>query len=361
MVFSCRKVSLVAAALAFALPAIAGTAVSAGDARLLYTGRIDFSHADAPQMSWPGSSIAGNFSGKSLSVTLDDQFGNNYFNVFIDNDLGHPNVIQASKGEQRYVLADHLASGKHTFLLTKRTEGEEGATTVKGFELADGAALLPPPPRPSRRIEFFGDSITSGMADEAPEDGRDDLRKDKNNFMAYDAITARNLGAELHVTSQSGIGILVSWFPFTMPQFYAQLNAVGRNDSRWDFSSWTPQVVVINLFQNDKWLIDREHRLAPEPGDEQRIQAYADFVRAIRKQYPDAHVVCALGSMDATQAGSKWPGYVTAAVTRLKEQGDRKIDSIFFEFTGYGAHPRVRQHEAMATRLTALIKDKMHW
>jgi hypothetical protein len=50
--------------------------------------------------------------------------------------------------------------------------------------------------------------------------------------MAYDAITARNLNAELHVISQSGIGIMVSWFPFIMPQFYGQLSAVGKNDSQ---------------------------------------------------------------------------------------------------------------------------------
>ncbi|MEP6505782.1 MAG: SGNH/GDSL hydrolase family protein [Betaproteobacteria bacterium] len=353
---------LLAAALALALPAWATTAIVGGDPRLLYTGRIDLAHAGAPQMSWPGSSVAGNFTGRFLSVTLDDQFGNNWFNVFIDDDLAHPLVVHAKQGEQTIVLATRLAPGRHAFLLTKRTEGEDGATTIARIELADGATPLPPPARPTRRIEFFGDSITSGMGNESPDDGPDDRRQDKNNFMAYDAITARSLDAELHVTSQSGIGILVSWFPFVMPQFYGQLNAVGRNDSRWDFSTWTPQVVVINLLQNDRWLIEREHRLDPEPTDAQRIQAYVDFVGTIRKKYPDAFIVCALGNMDATQTGSKWPGYVRDAVARLKqEQGDGRIDTLFFEFTGFGAHPRVKHHQAMAARLTAFIKDKMHW
>ena len=356
-----RKMCAVATALAVALPALAGVPIGGGDASLLYTGRIDFTHAQAPQMSWPGSSVAGNFTGSALSVTLDDERGRNYFNVFIDGDLRHPQVIEARKGEHRYMLADGLPSGRHAFLLTKRTEGEEGATTVTGFELADGGALLPPPLRPARRIEFFGDAITTWRADEAPDDGRDDRRAEKNNFVSYDAITARNLGAELHVTSQSGIGLMVSWFPFTMPRFHAQLNAVGSNDSHWDFASWTPQVVVINLLQNDKWLIENEHRLQPEPTDDQRMQAYVDFVGVIRKHYPDAWIVCALGSMDATRTGSKWPGYVSAAVARMKGQGDRNVDTIFFEFTGYGAHPRAKQHAAMAERLTAFIKERMHW
>ncbi|RYD76235.1 MAG: electron transporter RnfD [Sphingobacteriales bacterium] len=343
-------------------PAYAVTKITGGNKKLQYSGRVDVSIRKTPQISWPGTSIAGNFTGSFLAITLDDQLGKNYFNVFIDKDVDHPIIIQAEQGEKTYLVADNLSQGKHNFLITKRTEGEEGATTVKGIELADDGKLLAPPARLKRKIEFFGDSITSGMGNESPDDGPDDLLKDKNNFMAYDAITARNLNAELHVTSQSGIGIMVSWFPFIMPQFYDQLSAVGNNDTQWNFSRWKPDVVVINLFQNDSWLTDREHRLNPNPTDEQRVQAYIDFVKTIRNKYPKAFIVCALGSMDATKEGSKWPGYITTAVTRIKQDNPKeKMDTIFFEFTGYGAHPRVKQHQANADKLTAFIQQKMHW
>jgi len=361
IIFKIKASWLLAALFAAALPALATPLISGGDPQLVYAGRVDYRQPEAPRISWPGTSISGNFTGATLSATLDDQFGNNWFNVFIDGDLAHPKVLRASPGSRRYLLAGGLAPGPHSFLLTKRTEGEEGATTVRNFEVAAGESFLPPPARPTRRIEFFGDSITSGMGDEAPDDGPDGRSDDKNNFLAYDAITARNLDAELHVTSQSGIGIMVSWFPFVMPQFYDQLNAVGRNDTRWDFSAWTPQVVVINLFQNDKWLVEEQHRLVPEPNDEQRVQAYVDFVSSIRKAYPQAFIVCALGSMDATKAGSKWPGYVTTAVTRLKEGGDARMATLFFEFTGFGGHPRSAQHRAMAEKLTLFIRDRMQW
>ncbi len=345
-----------------ALPVWALTKISADDTNLQYTGRIDFTKPSEPQISWPGTSITGNFTGQYLAVTLDDQLGKNYFNVFIDNDFKRPIIIKAEQGEKNYVVAANLAPGKHNFLLTKRTEGEEGATTIKSFELADDGKLSAPPARLKRKIEFFGDSITSGMGNESPDDGPDHLTKDKNNFMAYDAITARNLKAELHVTSQSGIGIMISWFPFIMPQFYDQLSAVGNNDSQWDFSSWTPDVVVINLFQNDSWLTDRERRMNPNPTDEQRIQAYVDFVKTIRGKYPNAYIICALGSMDATKEGSKWPGYINTAVARIKQGNPtEKMDTIFFEFTGYGAHPRVKHHQANAAKLTAFIKQKMNW
>jgi hypothetical protein len=335
--------------------------IAADDPGYLYTGRIDFSDKKAPRVSWPGTSIKANFTGGSLAIKLDDEFGKNYFNIFIDGETAHPYVLEAKKGEHTYIISKALKSGNHSLEIYKRTEGEEGATAFKGLVLDDHAKLLPPPKRPQRRIEIFGDSITSGAGNEAADNGADHLLSEKNSYWAYGAITARNLNAELHTTSQSGIGIMISWFSFIMPQFYDQLSAVGDNDSKWDFSQWTPDVVIINLFQNDAWLIDREKRLQPVPTDAQRVQAYIDFVRSIRAKYPDAQIICALGSMDAT-ATSQWPGYIETAVTRMKkENNDQKLDTLFFDYTGYDAHPRIAQHKANAEKLTAFVKQKMSW
>ena len=357
-----RRSLLLVIAPSLAMLAWAGTTIAPDNPQLQYTGRVDFSRPAAPKVSWAGTSLTANFTGTSLAFVLDDQNGKNFFNVFIDDDLAHPTILSCVQGEKSYAVAENLSPGPHKFLLTKRTEGGEGATVIKGVVLADNGKLLPPPARPKHRMEIFGDSISSGMGNESPDDGVDHLEKDKNNFMSYGAIAARELDAELHVTSQSGIGILVSWFDFTMPQFYDQLSAVGNNDTHWDFSQWTPEVVLINLFQNDKWLVDREKRLNPIPTDEQRIQAYVDFVKTIRSKYPHAYIICALGSMDATEAGSKWPGYITAAVAQMKKVNPgEKMDTLFFEFTGYGKHPRVKHHQANAAKLTAFIREKMGW
>lgn len=335
--------------------------VGADNKQYLYTGRVDFTDKKAPSISWAGSSIKANFTGTSLAITLSDQLGKNYFNVMVDGETQHPYVLEAKQGEQTYVISTALKPGNHSVEIYKRTEGEEGATAFKGLVLDRDAKLLPPPARPTRRMEIYGDSISSGMGNEGPDNGMDHLLTEKNNYWAYGAITARNLNAELHTISQSGIGIMISWFPFIMPQFYDQLSAVGDNNSKWDFAQWTPDLVLINLFQNDAWLVDREKKLQPIPTDAQRVQAYIDFVRSIRAKYPDAQIICALGSMDAT-ATPKWPGYITSAVERMrKENNDKKLDTIFFEYTGYGQHPRIAQHKANAEKLTMVIKNKMSW
>lgn len=344
----------------FCSAATASTFITADHNHFLYTGRIDFSNAKSPSLSWPGTSIKANFNGSSLAIVLDDQSGKNYFNVIIDGNDSSPFVLQAKQGEHRYLISSSLPAGAHSLEIYKRTEGEEGTSQFKGLVLDDNAKLLEPPKPLQRRMEIYGDSISSGMGNEGADNGADDLASDKNNYLAYGAIAARALNSELHTISQSGIGVMVSWFDFTMPQFYDQLSAVGNNNSNWDFSKWTPDLVLINLMQNDKWLIDKEKRLQPVPDDAQRIAAYQQFIVTIRSKYPKAQIICALGSMDATET-EQWPNYVRQAVKNLQDQGDTQLDTLFFPFTGYGQHPRVAQHQANAKLLTAFIREKMQW
>ncbi|TVZ38185.1 GDSL-like lipase/acylhydrolase family protein [Alteromonadaceae bacterium 2753L.S.0a.02] len=334
--------------------------IPADNKHLQYSGRIDFSTPTIAGISWPASQVVAVISGNEIGVTLDDQYGKNYFNVFIDNNWDAPYVIACEQGLQTYQLSQYLPAGKHTITLTKRTEGEEGRTIFHGFNIADDGKIFDPPPKPQRKIEFYGDSITSGMGNEAAYNADDALLSEKNSFLSYAAITARELGADYRIISQSGIGVMVSWFDFIMPQFYDQLDAVGNNESHWDFALWQPDVVVINLFQNDSWLVEK--RLKPVPNDAHRIAAYQDFIAKIRKVYPKATVIATLGNMDATKQGSAWPGYIRKAVANHKKiSGDTHITTFFFPYEEYPKHPRVIHHQQNAERLTQFIRKTMKW
>jgi hypothetical protein len=192
------------------------------------------------------------------------------------------------------------------------------------------------------------------MGIEAPDDCGDRDTAHRNNYLAFGAITARGLGAEYHCIARSGIGIIKSWFDLVMPEYWYRLDP---NDpqSRWDFSAWTPDVVVVNLFQNDSWLIKK---MNPVPTPEQIVAAYRDFITGIRSVYPNAHIVCALGCMDATVKSSPWPGYIHQAVTGLK---DPNISEYYFPCGKWRKHPRVRHHRDMANQLTAHIRKVMDW
>ena len=64
-----------------------------------------------------------------------------------------------------------------------------------------------------------------------------------------------NFDAEYQCICKSGIGITISWDPLIMPEMYNRLIPTDSN-SKWDFSLYQPDVVVINLLQNDTWLVN---------------------------------------------------------------------------------------------------------
>jgi hypothetical protein len=334
--------------------------IPSDDSKIQYTGRIDFADPKAPILFWPGTYMKAKFTGTSIQIILDDSRGENDYAVFIDNNLDRPYILDCRAGKHVYPVSNGLKDTIHQILIFRRTEGFSGPTTFKGFILEEGKTLMPPPNRPERKIEFYGNSITCGMCNESSDEA-DDEHEDVskwNNFLAYGAVTARNLNADYTCIAKSGIGILISWFDMIMPEYYDRLNPADP-DSKWNFSRWTPDVVVINLFQNDSWLIER---LKPVPDTEQIIEAYQNFIQSIRKTYPEAYLVCTLGSMDAVKKDSPWPGYIRKAVNQWKQKWeDDRIDCLFFEFDGTYRHPRVRHHQKIADTLTRLIKTKMNW
>jgi hypothetical protein len=331
--------------------AFAGT-VGADHEHFQYTGRIDFGHKNAPAITWPGTYIKARFTGTSLKVILADEKGKNSFNVFIDGDYESPHVIRCTRGKSTYDVADGLAAGEHSVMIFKRTEGDQGVTVFGGLVLGSGAKLLPAPPRPRLRMEVIGDSISCGLGNEAKNRKQEHDAGYKNNFLAYGAITARALDAEYMCTAKSGIGLIKSWFPVTMPQYHYQLLATeGGGGRRWDFKKWQPHIVVINLFQNDSWIIKKS-----PPGDAERVEAYVRFIKTIRGHYPDAHIFCTLGTMSASK--TKWAGYVETAARMVNGAGDPSVYSYIFKGGTGSMHPRVSHHRQMAAELTEFIKSK---
>lgn len=319
------------------------------DAHIRYTGRVLFDDPNGPVLYWPGISIAANFEGTSVKVKMND-FGDNYFNVFIDD--ADPIVLDCVPGEMVYDIASGLTDGIHEIEIFRRTEADNGGTMFLGFELDTGSYLVSPPARAERKIEFYGDSITVGLAIESSSDNHDPVFT--NNYLAYGALTARNLNAEYHCIARSGIGIMVSWFPEIMPGYYYRHDPTD-SESYWDFTQWVPDVVVINLGQNDYWLRENET-------DEEIIDAYVDFINSIRTEYADAHIFMALGNMNATEPGSQWPGYIESAVSIMNTTyNDEKVYSIIFPYKQTSGHPIVSEHEDMANQLTTFIENTTGW
>lgn len=336
--------------------------VDASNPQIDYEGRIDTSKDKETAIYYSGTSIKLNFEGTSVSALLKDEKGDNYFNIIVDGDKF--SILQPDTTKRYYQLATNLSKGKHTIEIFKRTEWDRGTTSFYGFQIEGERKVLPKRPTSKRKIEFYGDSITAGyaMEDTSGKDSPDS--KYINNYLTYAAITARHFEADYQCICKSGIGMTISWFPQIMPEIYDRLNPSNSN-SKWDFSLFSPDIVVINLLQNDSWLVNlpesEEYKRrfgTAAPDDEYIIMAYQQFVANLRKQYPKANIICSLGCMDAAKEGSKWMEYIKTAVANLN---DARIYTHFMPYIVATAHPSVEDQEVMAKSLIDFIEEHIDW
>jgi hypothetical protein len=334
--------------------------VSYNDPNIVYEGRF-WTQNDAAVLSWSGNSASITFNGTSISAVMLDLDTANYYNVIVDGNV--VSKFHSEMTKRSYLLANNLPAGKHTVQLFKRTEWDKGKTYLFGFEAPKGTKILPSPLK-KRKIEFYGNSITCGYANEDNSGSDSWFGYYQNAYLTYAAITARHFDAQYSSVSKSGIGITVSWFPLIEKEMYDRTDATDPN-SKWDFSKYTPDLVVVNLFQNDSWLVNMPNHDSfklkfgtQAPDKTFIISEYKDFIASIRAKYPNASIICALGSMDATKEGSAWPGYIQEAVNQLN---DSKIYTHFFPYKGTSGHPNVNEQKTMADDLIAFIEQNIKW
>jgi lysophospholipase L1-like esterase len=320
-----------------------------------YTGRVDFSNSEKPKFWASGAYVQIKFSGTYCKLQINDEllWGkiNNYLEIKVDDQPAYR--IQLKGKENILTLAQNLPKGEHTILICKNTEFENGYVEIVGFNCEK---LLKPAPKQKRRIEFIGDSITCGAASDESE-----IKCDKgqwhdqhNAYMAYGPTTARNLNAQWHLSSVSGIGLMHSCCDkkIVMPQVFDKVN-MARDTIKWDFNLYQPDVVTVCLGQND--------------GVQDSVQftsAYIKFAKTLRAYYPKAKLVFLSSPMASKELKAALVKYINAVQTKLIANGDKNVGSYFFakKYTkGCGSHPSVMEHAEIGAELTAYLKKTMRW
>lgn len=322
---------------------------------ILYNGRFDFSDLQGPKCAWSGSNVELNFYGTEASVTIKST-GENWFQAIVDGNVLSPFMVNSTSTIN---LVNGLPNGNHKLVLWKRTEASQGEVQFLGFNFGQGKLLAPPAPL-ERKIEFIGDSITCAYGNEGTSRYQNFTPKNENSYLSYAAITARSLNASANIIAWSGIGLTMNYggaggpliqdrYPLTLPQSGVQ----------WDFKSYIPQVVVINLGTNDFSTIT--------PDKTKFITNYNNLVAKVRTNYPDAHIFCTVGPMLWGTGLESCRSYVTEVVNGFKSKGDLKVHFVEYpgqsESNGYGEdwHPSLITHQLMADQLTSEIKSKLGW
>ncbi|MFD1630490.1 SGNH/GDSL hydrolase family protein [Pseudopedobacter beijingensis] len=329
------------------------TTINFDNSKIQYEGRVEIKPNDAAYLYWTGTAVRLRFNGTGISVSMQDfSTGNdNYFYVIVDKQI--KGKIKIEKDLRSYTLIQNLPEDNHEVELFKITHMHPGYkrsySKLYDFELLGKGEILDPPAPKKRKIEFYGNSITCGLANEDDSGADRNASIYENNYLTYGAITARHFDAQYYCIARSGIGLMASTSNLTMPQMYNLLNPFDTK-SKWDFTKYTPDIVVVNLLQNDASLL-----VNPVTGEV--VENYQDFIRKIRTVYPQAHIICALGNMGAVNI-PKWPQIIKDAVEGLN---DNKVYTHFFTYRGKSGHPSVAEHEDMANSLINFIESNIEW
>lgn len=337
-------------------PLYPGEFLPADHTYIQYFGRWDMSDPAHPKHAWPGTYVLLKFTGTSLGVKMDDNL--NYYNIYIDG--GFAGILKGNQeGDVEYVLARGLEEGEHTLRFSKRNFSFDRVHTFSGVILADGARLLPPPPTPTRRIEFLGDSFTSAEGNEARRKQMLWIEKMPvtNIDKGFAVIAARHFDADYHITSRSGIGLVCDWqgkFDMNLPGRFDR-TFLDSPEPKCDFRKWIPALVVVCLGLNDhSGLKGADGEVSGEKSAQFRDK-YHKFIATLRKVYPGVKIL-------AVAAHTEWiQENVVQVVDEEKTMGFKDVVYAHFDRYpgGYVAtgHPNVETHRKIAGVLIKAIEE----
>lgn len=318
-----------------------------------YQGRIDFSIPARPVFAFPGVSIKAKFHGTAVKVNFNGGAGThpNYFNVFVDGVL--KKVFKLEDESISEVCQTNMSDTIHTIEITKRTESFCGKVEFLGFDI-DGT-LVTPDPKPTKKIEFIGNSITCGYGNEdVPTNG---FTSDKeNNYLAYGAVCARELNTQYQAVAYSGRGVVFNWscsegdpMPIVYEKYFAD-EALSPNN-QYDHNEYIPDVIVINLGTND--------HSCDQITDQNFKDAYVDFIATIKSYYPDVKIVCLTGPMNSSSV------FQTRIEDIVNTSGGEDAGIYFFHqspiinssYAGGHGHPNTLMADINGKEVAAFIQE----
>ncbi len=356
---------------------------------------------DPITLFWTASGIEVNYKGSELRIRYHADF--NQYEPWINV------VVNGVRYQKR-----PLEKGTHEITIWKSAESMNGVEapirniriirdtpamagdgdTLFQIEAIIGEGSFEPIDKPGLRMEFIGDSITSG------EGGIGPVYEQDWNSGCFDCIdnyaykTALELGADYNVYSQSGWGICWSWngnSKENMPQYYDQICGLvpkGRATDfgayeTWDFNRYKTDIIVINLGTNDIGAFQPEsHEAAKAMGSENTHDfdengliptqdadmlrcGVKNFLSHLRSKNPQSKLIWVYGMLEqnSEKINEQMRNILEGAVEEYSKATDDK--NVFYlqlpvtEEDGFGSrsHPGHKSHENASKCLIGKIRE----
>ena len=275
--------------------------VTPSDSRLRLLGRMDLSCAPVA-LDWTGSGLECSFRGSDLWAELEAPALSPIMWMIVLADGMPVARFPVEPGIRFYPLVLGMeAQNTRVVTLMKETQCMPDApeSTVLLHSLRMNGTLEELPPH-ALKIEFVGDSLTSGEGSLAPRGNDEWISMWFSARGNYSWVACNELNAEFRILSQSGWGVCWDWEhnpDHTMPAHYGEICGVLQGPAAeargctkpYDFSAWEPDIVCIRLLTNDHVGMNAENSY--EQDREQVIRGILQFLRLVRKNNHGAKIV----------------------------------------------------------------------
>jgi lysophospholipase L1-like esterase len=300
-----------------------------------YIGRWDKQNKTRYVSHWGGAYFRLHFTGTSINVTL---FNTPSLKIYVDDQPGYK-LTGANK-----VLVNGLQPGNHILVVAANYQSDE--IGLEAISLDDTAKIIMPVNKKDV-IEFVGNSITAGAGVLTCQ-------------AAYPWLVAEQMGFDHTQIAYGGITLVEGYRTLTGPQhgqveqYFALKEPPGDVDTKFNFTDYTPVMIVIELGAND--------RGAHVPVDYFE-QQYILFLQKIRVKYPGAKIVMLKTSFCG---GDYANAQMHEVVNTFNNAGDKKV--YFVDISDWvtnadlvdGCHPSITGNKKIADSLNTKLVDILH-
>ncbi len=341
------------------------------DEKISFGGRTDI-REDGAYFYFVSSYASVRFKGTEISAVINNSgvWGTLSLGYVIDGRMGRIPLPGYNNGKDtEYRIADCLEEDKeHTLLIYKRHAANHSFALKS---LSCSGEFLAAPEKPRLKLEFYGDSVCAGEVSEAVDfTGRCDPPSHDsiydNSYLSFTWQTARMLGADIQNVSQGGIAVFDDTGYFHAPKMIGMESVYdkmcyfpeGGEITEWDFSRYTPDIVVFALGQNDKHngITDKDDIDIYDPAVRSRWkEGYKKIVKSVHSRYKKEPKYIFLTTL--LMHDPEWDKAIDEMTSELSADN---IRAYHFMFKRNGAatpgHPRVSEHTEMAEELSAFIR-----
>jgi hypothetical protein len=334
----------------------------------LYAGRVDMLEDNKAVLIGTASSVSFNFSGEKCSVLLqsiDSWEHHNY--VVLELDGQYIGKVRIEKGPvQSFEIKVTSKQKVHSLTIYKGTEATMGNVLFAGTT----AKLMTITSVKKNKIEFIGDSITSGAANDPSTIPCDqgEYFDHHNGYYAYGPIISRNIEVDYLMSSVSGIGIYRNWndegpeVPIMLAVYENLYLTKDASKPKYDFD-FQPEIISIALGTNDFSNGDGTKERTPF-SPEKYVSNYVNFIKMLYLHNPNAQLVLTNSPM----VNGEKAVIFEDCLNKIKAEFDTDKSHkpiLIFKFkpmtpSGCSGHPDIAEHKIMAAEYGPFLKNLLN-